>query len=282
MNKDWKRQLPVFLFLPLHPVWCHLVLFCFFLKGTMVKVCQVWKGQSDYPRCALFMLRRWVAGRFLFIFFSLLPFLPPNHPLEPLLVTSTAECWGSGRKPPVKPRASQPPELPIGSKWLALALHHSRSCLTSAGSSGWENKSEGGRERDRGMEEGSRLRIHQSKNRQPFPPPVSTAAAPHPLPRLPCLQHSLFAFTSVLEGFWLLLLPALSPSHHFPTSLFPYKLFTPCLPSTSPTPPPILCYLLLICFGAALLTYLVIWELWVSVCRYVCACVCVWLCMYTG
>lgn len=87
MSKDWKRQLPVFLFLSI-PSTVMSSCFVFFLKGTMVKVCQVWKGQSDYPRCALFMLRRWVAGRFFYFYCH----NPPNHPLEPLLVTSTAEC----------------------------------------------------------------------------------------------------------------------------------------------------------------------------------------------
>lgn len=70
-----------------HFIHCDVILFCFFLTGTMVKVCQVWKGQSDYPRCALFMLRRCVAGWFFFYCH-----FPPSHPLEPLLVTSTAEC----------------------------------------------------------------------------------------------------------------------------------------------------------------------------------------------
>lgn len=67
---------------------------------------------------------------------------PPPHPLDPILVTSTAECWGSGLKPAMELRANRPQGCLIGWKQLAQALHHSEPCLTSAGSSEIENRGE--------------------------------------------------------------------------------------------------------------------------------------------
>lgn len=169
-------------FFPLHPVRCHHV----FLKEPWWRCVGCGRGVKAPPLCVLYS-ELWgdgrVRGKFDH-FVAMWPF-PPTHPPDPLLITSTAECWGSGRKLPVEPWANRLRGPLIGWKWPVWALRHSWPCLTSAGSSERERKRRGGGQRER--------REVSGKNRQPFPHSVSGDRSPtfSPTPRPPSLSFYL-------------------------------------------------------------------------------------------